>query len=58
MREVQSLQRPDLADGGGDGDDFVVPQLQAAQSLEVLETDDLLDGSDAVRFQVKLLQVG
>lgn len=58
MGQVQSLQRPDLTDGGGDGDDFVVPQFQARQPLQVLEADDLLDGSDAVGLQVKLLQVG
>lgn len=53
--EVERLQRLDLADGGWDGDNFVVPQFKARQPLEVLEADDLLYGSDVVRFQVKFL---
>lgn len=54
--QVEALQVGEGADLDGDVGDLVVPELEAHQSVEMLETDDLLDGLQVVVFQIDLLQ--
>lgn len=54
--QVKSLQVGERADLDGDVGDLVVPEFEAHQPVEMLETDDLLDGLQVVVLQVNLLQ--
>ncbi|TNN72809.1 hypothetical protein EYF80_016920 [Liparis tanakae] len=54
---MERLEVLDVADRHGNGDDLVVPKFEARQSLEVLEADDLLDGTNVVGLQIQFLKV-